>query len=550
MNRRKFVKSSIAVATINYLSGLSLFNSELVQAAESDIADGQAKHFDFDYLKQKAATLSSNPWGGPAGPLPATLSTLTPQAYNAIHYDQHSSLWHNQADRQLDVQFFHVGMGFKRRIRMYSVDAETREAREIYFRPSLFNYQGTPVEVAALKDQKDLGFAGFRLFKRPYLNSRDIVAFLGASYFRAVDDTYQYGLSARGLAINTFHNHEEFPDFTAFWFETIKDKPNSFILYALLDSESVTGAYKFTIDCQTKQVIMEVETSLYPRKEIAQLGIAPMTSMFSCGTNDRRMCNTYHPQTHDSDRLAIWTGAGEWLARPLNNPQKLSFNSFQDENPRGFGLLQLDHDFNSYQDVTVWYDKRPSLWVEPQGDWGKGTIQLMEIPTTGETLDNIVAFWQPAQPIKAHQAVTFNYKLYWSAVPPVQSSLARVLTTRTGIGGFLDGWSPGEHFPEVWCRRFAVDFTADGLKQLQAGAIEPVITLSAGVYKQQTVYYVSPTNSYRIIFDWYPNSDSLEPVEMRLFLRAGSQTLSETWIYKYCPPPPNERRYVDDRVMR
>lgn len=550
MNRRKFVKFSIAVATINYLTGLPLFSSESAQAADSDIADGNAKHFDFNYLKQIAATLAKKPWGGPAGPLPDTLSSLTPQAYNAIRYDKDSSLWHNVPDRNLDVQFFHVGMGFKRRIRMYAVNPESREAREIHFRPELFNYQGTPVDVAALKGKEDLGFAGFRLFKQPELATRDIISFLGASYFRAVDDTYQYGLSARGVAINSFTNHEEFPDFTAFWFETVKKQENSCVVYALLDGESITGAYKFTIDCQNNQVVMQVENSLYPRKAIAQLGIAPMTSMFSCGTNERRMCNTYHPQIHDSDRLAIWSGEGEWIARPLNNPQKLSFSGFSDENPRGFGLLQLDHNFDSYQDVVVWYNKRPSLWVEPQGHWGKGTIQLMEIPTTGETFDNIVCFWQPEQPIEAFQEVSFSYKLYWSATPPVQSALARVLATRTGIGGFMDGWSPGEHFPDVWCRRFAVDFTADTLQKWKDKSIEPVITLSSGEYKQGEIFYISLNNSYRVLFDWYPTSESIDPVEMRLFLRAGKQTLSETWAYKYSPPLPSERRYIDDRVMR
>lgn len=550
MNRRKFVKSSIAVATINYLTGLSLFNTELTQAAESGIGDIQTQPFDFEALKNTAATLARRAWSGPAGPLPETLSTLTPQAYNAIHFDKASSLWHYVADRHLDVQFFHVGMGFKRRIRMYAVDSESRETHEIYFRSDLFNYQGTPVDVAALNGKKELGFAGFRLFKKPSLDNRDIVSFLGASYFRAVDDTFQYGLSARGIAINTVSTREEFPDFTAFWFETVKKQEDSCVVYALLDGESITGAYKFTINCLDNQVVMQVETRLYPRKDIAQLGIAPMTSMFSCGTNERRMCNTYHPQTHDSDRLAIWSGSGEWLTRPLTNPQKLSFSSFQDENPRGFGLLQLDHDFNSYQDVAVWYNKRPSLWVEPQGNWGKGTIQLIEVPTTGETLDNIVAFWQPEQPIKALQPVNFSYKLYWSAVPPVQSTLARVLATRTGMGGFLDGWSPGEHFPEVWCRRFAVDFTPGTLKQFPANTIEPVITLSSGEYKQREFFYVSPTDSYRVLFDWYPTSDSIEPVEMRLFLRMGSQVLSETWAYKYTPPLPSERHYIDDRVMR
>lgn len=149
---------------------------------------------------------------------------------------------------------------------------------------------------------------------------------------------------------------------------------------------------------------------------------------------NRRMCDTIHPQIHDSDRLAMWTGSGEWICRPLNNPQRLTYNAYQDENPRGFGMLQLNHDFDSYQDVIGWYNKRPSLWVEPVGKWGKGAINLMEIPTTGETLDNIVCCWQPAVAIKAGSEHSFSYKLYWSGLPPVRSGLSRVNATRSGMG--------------------------------------------------------------------------------------------------------------------
>ncbi|WP_312240210.1 glucan biosynthesis protein [Pantoea sp.] len=549
MNRRMFMKASMAFSAVSGMTGLSSLFAQSAWA-EDGIADGAAVRFDFDVLKKKAAALAKQPWGGAPGPLPDTLANMTPQAYNAIQYDANHSLWSTIPNRELDVQFFHVGMGFKRRIRMFSVDADSREAREIHFRPELFNYSDTQVDTKQLEGKTDLGFAGFRAFKKPELARRDIVSFLGASYFRAVDDTYQYGLSARGVAVNTFSNgHEEFPDFIAFWFETPKADETTFTAYALLDGPSVTGAYKFIIHCEPKRVVMEVENHLCARQEIRQLGIAPMTSMFSCGTNERRMCNTYHPQIHDSDRLAMWTGSGEWIARPLNNPQRLQFNAYQDENPRGFGLLQLNHDFEDYQDVIGWYDKRPSLWVEPVGKWGKGAVNLMEIPTTGETLDNVVCFWQPAEPIKAGSELEFSYKLYWSGLPPVRSELARVDATRTGNGGFPEGWAPGEHFPDVWCRRFAVDFIGGDLQAAAPKGIEPVITVSSGSIKQVEILYVEPIKGYRILFDWYPNSDATAPVEMRLFLRTKEQTLSETWLYQYFPPAPDQRKYVDDRQM-
>ncbi len=550
MNRRRFLKASMALAAACGTPALATFFSKAAFASGVDIADGQSNKFDFKVLQGMAHDLSTQSWSGTPRPLPDTLAKMTPQAYNSIQYDAEHSLWNNQNDRQLDVQFFHSGMGFRRRIRMFSVDPESHLAREVHFRPELFNYHDAGIDTKQLEGQSDLGFAGFRAFKAPELARRDIVSFLGASYFRAVDDTYQYGLSARGLAVDTYAGTpEEFPDFTAFWFETPKPSDTTFVVYALLDSPSVTGAYKFIIHCEQKQVVMDVDSHLYLRKDVKQLGIAPITSMFACGTNERRMCDTIHPQIHDSDRLAMWRGNGEWVTRPLNNPQKLQFNAFVDNNPRGFGLLQLDRDFNNYQDVIGWYNKRPSLWVEPRNKWGKGSIGLMEIPTTGETLDNIVCFWQPEKPAKAGDEFDFKYRLYWSALPPVESSLARVYATRTGMGGFPEGWSPGEFYPEKWARRIAVDFVGGNLKEAASKGIEPVITLSNGEAKQIEILYVEPFDGYRILFDWYPTNDSTDPVEMRMFLRTQDETLSETWLYQYFPPPPEKRQHHDDRIM-
>ncbi|VTM87243.1 Glucans biosynthesis protein D precursor [Raoultella ornithinolytica] len=204
MNRRRFLKSSMAVAAVCGTSGVASLFSNAALAEESGIADGMTRRFDFTVLQSMAHDLSRQPWGGAPRDLPPTLANLTPQAYNSIQYDAGHSLWNNIDDRKLDIQFFHVGMGFRRRVRMFSLDSQTQQAREIHFRPELFNYNNAGVDTKQLVGQTDLGFAGFRAFKAPELARRDIVAFLGASYFRAVDSTYQYGLSARGLAVDTF----------------------------------------------------------------------------------------------------------------------------------------------------------------------------------------------------------------------------------------------------------------------------------------------------------------------------------------------------------
>ncbi|MEA9391437.1 glucan biosynthesis protein [Acerihabitans sp. TG2] len=549
MERRSFIKASLALAAYCGTPAMASLFMRSALAADN-VADGSASAFDFSTLKTMAANLAGQPFGGPPAELPKTLADLTPQAYNDIQYDANHSLWHDVPGRQLDVHLFHVGMGFKRRVRMYSVDPQSHLAKEIHFRPELFNYHNAGVDTAQLQGRNNLGFAGFKVNKAPELTRRDVVSFLGASYFRAVDDTYQYGLSARGLAIDTYTDQrEEFPDFVAFWFDKPKPADTTFTLYALLDSPSATGAYRFVISCEAQRVVMDIEKHIHARTAIKQLGITPITSMFSCGTNERRTCDTIHPQIHDSDRLAMWRGNGEWICRPLNNPQKLQFNSFVDENPKGFGLLQLNHNFDDYQDVIGWYNKRPSLWVEPIGDWGKGAVNLMEIPTTGETLDNIVCFWQPAEPIQAGGEYTYSYRLYWSGEPPVHSPLARIKATRTGMGGFPEGWAPGEHYPEKWARRFAIDFVGGDIIAAAPKGIEPVITTSHGKIDSIEILFVQPMNGYRVQFDWTPDSDSVVPVELRMFLRCQGQVLSETWLYQYFPPPPDKRQYVDDRQM-
>jgi glucan biosynthesis protein len=538
MHRRNLLKASMALAAFTGLSATGLLSARAFAAT----ADGESSPFSFEGLQAQAKQLAASAYVNGKQVLPPTLANMTPQQFNAIQYDAGHSLW-KELNGQLDVQFFHVGMGFKQPVRMYSVDATSNMAREVHFHPSLFNYQSSGVDTQQLKG--DLGFAGFKLFKAPEIDRHDILSFLGASYFRAVDASGQYGLSARGLAIDTYaHKQEEFPDFTKFWFETPGKDSTHFVVYALLDSPSATGAYRFDIDCQAERVVMEVTAHVNARTAIEQLGISTMTSMFSCGTQERHMCDTIHPQIHDSDRLAMWRGNGEWICRPLNNPGKLQFNAYADNNPKGFGLVQTDHNFASYEDTVDWYSKRPSLWVEPTTPWGEGSINLMELPTTGETLDNIVAFWTPKKPVAAGDSLSFGYKLYWSALPPVGTPLARVHATRSGMGGFIEGWAPGEHYPEVWARRFAVDFVGGGLERLAPNtSIEPIVSVSHGKVQDFNVLVLPDIKGYRVTFDWYPDSDSEAPVDMRLFIKSNDRTLSETWLYPYFPPAADKRKY-------
>lgn len=489
-----------------------------------------AQPFDHAWLKGHARWLSERPYQAPARQLPAAVEALDWDQYQSIRFRPDQALWRSERLR-FQAQFFHLGLFFKSPVRIH--EAVNGQAREIAYRPAMFDHRKSGLARTSLPD--DLGFAGFRLNFHTDLE-RDICAFLGASYFRAVGGEWQYGLSARGLAIDTAMPYpEEFPDFTAFWLERPDPQSSTVVVHALLDSPSVAGAYRFLIT-PGDTLVMDIDASLYPRKTIERLGVAPLTSMYQVGENDRRMGYDWRPEIHDSDGLALWTGSGEWIWRPLTNPVNLAFNAFQDQQPRGFGLLQRDRDFENYQDDGVFYERRPSLWVEPKGDWGKGSVQLVEIPTVDETFDNIVAFWNPERKPQAGEELLYSYRLHWGAHPPAKPRLAHCVATRTGLGGVIG--QPRKYFS--W--RFAVDFAGGDLSLLGRDAnVKAVITPSRGRVEIVSARPLHSVRGYRAMFDLVPPEDT-EPITIRLYLENAGQPLTETWLYQWSPPPVAERK--------
>lgn len=525
MQRRTLLRAAGALGAF----GASGFVWPSAQAAGL-MALGKPEKFDFAWLKGRARALSAAPYVMPSNKLPPAVAGLSWDQYQAIRFKPEHALW---ADAKLhfQIELFHLGLYFKRPVHMYEVVGG--QAQQLAYDPAMFDFGKSGL--AGSHQPPDLGFAGFR-FKFHLAPQFDIAAFLGASYFRATSGTRQYGLSARGLAIDSgMPRPEEFPDFTSFWFERPAADANTLVVYALLDSPSISGAYRFAIT-PGDTTLMDMDLALYPRQEIERLGIAPCTSMFLTGENDHRKGNDWRPEIHDSDGLSINNGAGEWLWRPLTNPRATTFNAFADKGPKGFGLLQRDHDFANYQDDGVFYDRRPSLWVEPKGDWGAGAVDLVEIPTDNETNDNIVAFWNPAAKPQAGQELLIGYRLYWGREAPSQSPLARVVATRTGIGGVVG--KDRSYFS--W--RFAVDFAGGDLALLDGRtAVEAVVSASHGRIEIVSARPLGAINGYRAMFDVVPEPTSTQPIALRLFLRADGQPLSETWVYEWIPPPPNER---------
>ncbi|MBI5505546.1 MAG: glucan biosynthesis protein [Deltaproteobacteria bacterium] len=512
---REFSRRFVTLATCSALI------ATIASTARAEGHPDVAVAFSSEWLRSEAKHRAALPYDTPSARLPDWIENLDWDGYQSIKFRADQSLWRGKR-RNLEVRFFHLGLFFKHPVTIHEVDESS--ARVIPYSNELFTY-GPSVRVP--EHQENLGFAGFRVGIAPDVDA-DVFAFLGASYFRGVGATKQYGLSARGLAVDTaMPRPEEFPDFREFWLEKPSAKSRTLVLHALLDSPSVTGAYTFVVS-PGETTVMDVDATLYPRKPIERVGVAPLTSMYQCGENDRRVCDDFRPEIHDSDGLMIRNGLGESIWRPLINSPVLRVNSFLDDNPKGFGLMQRDQVFDHYQDDGAMYHKRPSLWVEPLDGWGKGQIQLVEIPGGDETADNIVVFWNPAEPFGPGQERRFRYRLSWGSKVPVPSPMATVVSTRAGAGG-IPGQKNRPH-----SRKFVIDFKGGRFEHMPwETKVEPVITVSRGQVLTPAVRPVIGGDTWRCNFDLL--ADGEEPIDMRLYLRDAGGALTETWLYQYTP---------------
>ncbi|MBK1665457.1 glucan biosynthesis protein D [Rhodospirillum rubrum] len=525
LNRRSMLKATAAAAA------LGLLNTAIPAARAQDgvpgLTFGPAQPFSFELLKETARRMVDEPYVGPAKPAPEVVEQIDYDAWGKIKFDLDKALYADGPGR-FPVSFFHLGKFFAKAVEMHVV--EDGAARQIIYDPALFDM---PADSPAHRLANGAGFAGLRIqeAKDGALDWRknDWVAFLGAAYFRSIGALHQYGLSARAVALDVAlpDKAEEFPDFTKFYIDNSAPE-NGLTVYALLEGPSIVGATKFVMT-RGVGVIMDIEQALFLRADITRFGIAPLTSMYWFSETRKAMAIDWRPEIHDSDGLAMWTGEGERLWRALNNPLRTMASAFSDTNPRGFGLLQRDRVSDHYLD-GVYYDRRPSLWVEPKGQWGKGTLQLIEIPTDDEIHDNIVAMWVPDKPIKAGDSLDLAYRLHWQADEPTPTDLARCVATRMGNGG-----QPGQPRPKG-VRKFMVEFQGAPLAELPYGVLpEAVLWSSRGTFSYVFTEAVPDDvpGHWRAQFDLTVSGS--EPVELRLFLRNGDKTLSESWVYQYHP---------------
>ena len=507
--------NAIKVGSImRYLSCSLLVAVLLPLSSAKAVTLGPKTGFDYAALIARAEAASKTPYAPPGKEHDEALKTLTGEIANTIYFKGENALWADEKGAP-QIRFFHRMTWFRERLRYWVV--EGNQAREVLYEAKNFDYGTTRLGQTL---PKDLGYAGFRVMntKDP---ETDWMAFLGASYFRTAAPFDQYGLSARGVAIDSGFQDEEFPRFNEMWFERRGDVLR---IYAYMDGPSVVGVVRYDVRHGTEDV-MDIEETLFVRKPIRRIGLAPLTSMYWYGERDRRRTTDWHPESHDSDFLVIRTESGEQIARPLQSPASQQVTTFVSNNVKAFGLLQRDRDPEHYLDEMFRYELRGSAWIEPTKPFGNGSVLLLENPTDADVNDNMVTYWVPAEPMVAGKKIELAYRLTWCDQPPNRPSIAEVYSTRTGWGGV-----PAT--PEV--RRFAVEFQGGALEKMSPDAtLIPVVTTPKGTVERPSVKHVPGTKRWRALFDI--RGGGREPFDVRMYLKHGTGAVSETWLYQYRP---------------
>jgi glucans biosynthesis protein len=487
------------------------------------VADGLAqeqstRQFSHESVVQLASQLAAKPHEPPSSELPQIVEGLDYDEYRQIRFRRDRTLWRGEG-LNFELQVLPAGWLYKAPVEINVVDGGVAHP----LLPDNAYFELGPL-ASKLSPEARLGFSGFRIngpLNRPDVFD-EIIVFQGASYFRALSRGQTYGLSARGLALNVGkQGGEEFPFFRSFWIEKPTQNVFQVVIHALLDSPSVAGAYRFRLNPGTSTTL-EVQATLFPRKELTDVGIAPLTSMFLFSGINRSRINDFRAAVHDSEGLAIINGWSERIWRPLNNPRRLQISDFVDRGPHGFGLIQRSRDLAHYQDLEAHYERRPSAWVEPLAAWGEGAVRLVEIPTDEEIHDNIVAFWKPANSLPAGKSHTFSYKLSWPNQGPRSWPGAFVSSTRSGL---ING--PQRKSGII---QFAID-----LKGLDLGpeATLPAakVDASSGAVSSPVVQSNPDIDGIRVSFGFDPKGATSS--EMRLALNVNGKPVSETWLYRW-----------------
>jgi len=481
----------------------------------------ERQRIDHDFVRDIAAEIAAETYEPPASHVPRFFRTLDYDKYRLIRFRTERSLWREE-ELPFQVQFFHPGYLHQQTVDI-SEFTETH-VQPIPFSNQLFDYQNLRVPFWS---RRGLGYAGFRVLNELNEPGRwdELISFLGASYFRALGHGQRYGISARGLAVNSGGpGEEEFPAFVEFWLGKPAADSRSITIHALLASPHVTGAYTFVVTPGAATVV-DVRASLYFRDEMQNVGVAPMSSMFWFGEASQNRYGDFRPEVHDSDGLLVATDASSRVWRPLSNPAELQRTDFDAPSLAGFGLLQRDREFRSYEDLEAFYHLRPGLWVEPVGDWPAGRVRLVEIPTGNEFADTIVAFWTPAKPFKPGEPIEMQWRLHWSTSPTFGGPPGWVRSTRQSFEGAAAGRT-----------RFIVDFDGDSMRGVAPDAVvtAEIMTVAPATLAGHEVIRNEHDGSWRLSAEFSAPPGS-PPCDLTARLTVDGRAVTETWQVRWKP---------------
>lgn len=474
--------------------------------------------FTFETVARLAQDAAAEPYAPSRLDLVPPFDDLSYDAYRAIRFRPEARLWLG-GERGFRLDMLPPGLFYEDRVDIALVSGGL--VTPLAFDPALFDFHPDYFDQAPAADEtRDLGYSGFRL--RAPINQPEVwdefLVFQGASYFRGVGRDQLYGLSARGLALGVgAPEGEEFPLFRRFWIHNPEPGATAVRIHALLDSPSIAGAYEF-LARPGAETIVETRAALYPRREIAELGIAPLTSMYFFSPKSRVGVDDYRDAVHDSGGLQMVAGRGERLWRPLDNPPTLQFSVFSDENPQGFGLVQRHRDFAWYEDAEARYEKRPSAWIAPTSDWGRGAVVLVEIPTDSEFNDNVVAYWRPEEPLPEGGELRLGYRIHWGDAPPDEAPLARVAATRGGTA---------VNAPER--RTYVIDFE---LGEIAFDGLTVEASTSAGRIVSVVLMHSPREGVARAAIEFDPEAADLAELRLELVGPDGAAA-SETWLSRW-----------------
>ena len=461
---------------------------------------------------EAARLLSRRPYQPPTTAIPEPFSSLNAESYQAIKHRPERLIWGDE-NRGIVLEPLHRGFLFATPVSLSLV--EDGIVKRIAYDANRYNFG----KLNVASQNADLGFSGFKILQQGDA-MRELASFQGASFFKSMAKGQTAGLVARGLALKTGDARgEEFPIFRAFWIER-PAADGVVVIHAIADSESATAAFRFTMRA-ADITIVDTEVTIFARTTLDHVGFSPMQATFLFAANKRRNVDDLRPAVHEASGLQMLNGRGEWLWRPLNNPEQLQVSLFMDENPKGFGLAQRDRDFSNYQDDEQRFDLKPTLWIEPIGDWGAGAIQLIEIPSDSEANDNIVVFWRPKASLAAGSETTFAYRQFWCWTPPEKPSLAQVVSFRMGKG------TTGRR------RRCLVEFAGDVFSEEKPLEMKLSLNSSPGQIINPRIVHNPARKTARVLFELDPGSESA--IELRLIIEEGEKPLTETWLYRWTP---------------